>query len=86
MLGLDLEEAEGLGLNRCGAGEDVGGDGSLGRGLNAVANEGGEFGEQCPEAMDGKAFGSIVPGGLGADPDACRSPWNERVAVLSGLW
>ena len=48
----DLEEAEGFGLNVRGAGEDVGGHGSRGSGLDAVSGEGGEVGEQSLEAVD----------------------------------
>ena len=58
----DLEEAEGFGLNGCGAREDIGGHGSRGGGLNAVSGEGGEVGEQC----HGEAVGSAFPGGFGA--------------------
>ena len=42
---LDLEEAEGFGLKWGGAGEDIGGHGSLGGGLDAVSGEGGEVGK-----------------------------------------
>ena len=49
----DVEEAEGFGLKWGGAGEDIGGHGSLGGGLNAVSGEGGEVSEQRLEAVDG---------------------------------
>ena len=51
----DLEEAEGFGLKWGGAGEDIGGHGSLGSGLNAVSGEGGEASKRCSEAADGEA-------------------------------
>ena len=44
--GADAEEAEGFGLERGGAGEDIGGHGPLCGGLNAVAGERGEVGQQ----------------------------------------
>lgn len=64
MVWLDPGEAEGFGPEGRGAGEDVGGHGSLGSGLDPV--EGSEVGGQSPEALDGKAGGSVSPGGPGA--------------------
>ena len=45
----DAEQAEGFGLERGGAGEDVGGHGSGHGGPDAVAGEGGEVAEQHPD-------------------------------------
>ena len=63
--GADAEEAEGFGLERGGAGEDIGGHGPLCGGLNAVAGERGEVGQQGLEAVDGQAAGGAFPAGLG---------------------
>ena len=62
----DAEEAEGFGLERGGTGEDIGGHGPLGGGLNAVARQGGEVGEQGLEAVDGKAVRGALAARLGA--------------------
>lgn len=66
MVWLDPGEAEGFGPGGRGAGEDVGGHGPPGSGLDAVAGEGSEVGGQSPEALDGTAGGSAFPGGPGA--------------------
>ena len=66
MVWLDSAEAEGFGPEGRGAGEDVGGHGSLGGGVDVVAGEGSEVGGQSPEALDAKAGGSASPGGPGA--------------------
>lgn len=68
MVWLDSAEAEGFGPEGRGAGEDVGGHGSLGSVLDAGAGEASEVGGQSPEALDGRgrAGGSASPGGPGA--------------------
>ena len=75
---MDAEEAEGFGLKGRGSGEDIGGHGSLGSGLNAVARERGEVGEQRLEAVDGKA----VRGALAA----CLRPKGYRVRRPGSCW
>ena len=61
----DAEETEGLGLERCGAGEHVGGHGTGDGGPYTVAGQGGEIAEQAPEAVDGQAVGRAFPARLG---------------------
>lgn len=48
----DSEIAESSGLIGRATGEDVGGHGTLGRRLSAVAGQRGDVGEQCPEAVE----------------------------------
>lgn len=66
-----------MGLKGRGTSKDIGGHGSLGSGLDAVAGE-GEVAEQCPEAGDGPALRSVFPGGLAA----CGA--GRRACILRG--